>query len=216
MGQVPGSQGDQTSLTPGQILAERYEIRSPLGAGGMGQVFAAFDRVRQEDVALKVLLPHLVPDPHARDRFLNEARIATSLAHPSVVRVYDIHETVDRTFLTMELLQGRTLRQEIVCRQATSKRFSVEEVGHIAKQLCEALQYAHRHTVHRDIKPENIWLCEDGTVKVMDFGIAAVAAQPVHEHGFGVGDGVLHRAGAVRGSGGGPERRPVRGVCGAL
>ena len=100
----------------------------------MGQVFAAFDRVRQEDVALKVLLPHLVPDPHARDRFLNEARIATSLAHPSVVRVYDIHETVDRTFLTMELLQGRTLRQEIVCRQATSKRFSVEEVGHIAKR----------------------------------------------------------------------------------
>ena len=81
----------QLSLTPGRVLAERFEIRTSLGSGGMGTVFAAFDRVRGEEVALKVLLPHLLADPQARERFLNEARIASNLSHPNIVRPIDEH-----------------------------------------------------------------------------------------------------------------------------
>ena len=159
-------------LTAGRILADRYEIRAHLGFGGMGAVLAAFDRVRNEEVALKVLLPHLLRDPKALERFQNEARIASNLTHPNIVRVYDLHQTAGFTFLTMELLKGHNLRQEIERRAKLAQRFTVPEVRSIANQLCAALHFAHRETVHRDIKPENIWLCDDGTVKVMDFGIA--------------------------------------------
>ena len=81
-------------LRTGQLLAERYEVRSHLGSGGMGAGFAAFDRVRQEEIAVKVLLPHLLADPKARERFLNEAQIASNLSHPNIVRVFDVHQTV--------------------------------------------------------------------------------------------------------------------------
>jgi serine/threonine protein kinase len=159
-------------LMPGQVLAERYEVRRPLGRGGMGVVYAAFDRVRGEEVALKLLRPHLLRDPQARDRFAGEARIASGLSHPHIVRVYDLHQTPQHTFLTMELLRGRSLREEVARRAQTDQRFSVEEVRRIGTQLCAALQEAHRQTVHRDVKPENIWLGEDGGIKLMDFGIA--------------------------------------------
>ena len=96
-------------IRAGQVLGNRYEIRARLGSGGMGEVFAAFDRVRKAEVALKVLLPHLLDDAEARDRFLNEARIASRLSHPSIVRVHDIHEADGLTYLTMELLKGHTL-----------------------------------------------------------------------------------------------------------
>jgi tetratricopeptide (TPR) repeat protein len=159
-------------IAAGQILAERYEVRADLGSGGMGAVFAAFDRVRQEEIAVKVLHPHLLADPKARERFLNEARIASNLAHPHIVRVYDVHQAGGLTFLTMERLKGHSLREEIARRSQTAQRFTVEEVRRVAGQLCEALKHAHQQTVHRDIKPENIWLGEDGSVKLMDFGIA--------------------------------------------
>ena len=138
----------------------------------MGQVFVAFDRVRNEEIAVKVLLPHLLADPKARERFLNEAKIASNLSHPDIVRVYDLQQAPALTFLTMELLKGHNLREEIAQRTRTARRFTVAEVGAMAAQLCAALQFAHRVTVHRDVKPENIWLCEDGTLKLMDFGIA--------------------------------------------
>src|SRR5262249_16354169 len=143
-----------------------------LGSGGMGAVFAAWDRVRQEEIAVKVLLPHLLADPKARERFLNEARIASNLAHPQIVRVYDVHQAGGLTFLTMERVNGPSLREEIAQRSQTAQRFSVAEARGIAEQLCAALQYAHRFTVHRDVKPENTWLGEEGSVKLMDFGIA--------------------------------------------
>jgi len=164
--------GSALGIATGQVLADRYEIRALLGSGGMGAVFAALDRVREEDVALKVLLPHLLADPQARERFLNEARVASSLSHPGIVRVFDVHQTAGLTFLTMELLAGRSLREEILQRTESAQRFAVEEVRSIAGSLCDALGYAHKLTVHRDVKPENVWLGEDGTVKLMDFGIA--------------------------------------------
>ena len=159
-------------VIPGQVLAERYEVRAQLGSGGMGVVFAAFDRVRQEEVAIKVLLPHLLADPKARERFLNEARIASSLSHPNIVRVFDVQQTTGLTFLTMERLKGRSLRQEITHRQQTAERFKPAECSRSPSRCVAALHHAHGFTVHRDVKPENIWLGEDGTVKLMDFGIA--------------------------------------------
>jgi WD40 repeat protein len=159
-------------LAPGTVLAERFEVRRRLGSGGMGVVYAAFDRARGEEVAVKLLLPHLLGDAAARQRFGAEAKIASSLAHPHIVRVYDLHQEGKHTFLTMELLQGRSLRDEIHQRAQTSQRFTVEEVRRIGDQLCAALQEAHQQTVHRDVKPENIWLGADGTAKLMDFGIA--------------------------------------------
>ena len=125
-----------------------------------------------EEIAVKVLLPHLLADPKALERFLNEAKIASNLSHADIVRVYDLQQAPALTFLTMELLKGHNLREEIAQRTRTARRFTVAEVGAMAAQLCAALQFAHRVTVHRDVKPENIWLCEDGTLKLMDFGIA--------------------------------------------
>jgi predicted Zn-dependent protease len=160
-------------LVPGAVLAGRYEIRRRLGQGGMGVVYAAFDRVRNEEVALKLLLPHLLADPKARERFTAEAQVAGSLDHPNIVRVHDLHQDGTHTFLSMELLQGRSLRDEILHRGQSGQRFTPEEVRDLAASLVAALGQAHgRGVVHRDVKPENIWLCADGTVKLMDFGIA--------------------------------------------
>lgn len=160
-------------LKAGDVLADRYEFRRTLGSGGMGVVFAAFDRVRKEEVAIKVLLPRLLADPRARERFVQEAKLTSRLSHPHLVRVFDISQTAELTFLTMELLQGKSLREEIHRRGTQQERFTPNEVRQIGEQLCQALHYAHQQQVlHRDVKPENIWLCEDGEVKVMDFGIA--------------------------------------------
>ena len=159
-------------LAQGDVLADRYEIIRRLGDGGMGVVYAAKDRLREEEVALKVMREHLISDPQARERFVNEARVASSLSHPRIVRVYDIHQTSKHTFLTMELLKGCTLRQELKNRAERKQRFAVTEVKQWGIQLCQALSHAHELTIHRDIKPENIWICDDGTLKVMDFGIA--------------------------------------------
>jgi formylglycine-generating enzyme required for sulfatase activity len=189
-----GNSGRTEALNPSQtlatrrILADRYEIRTLLGTGGMGQVFAAFDRVRKEEVAIKVLQPHFSADPKACDRFLNEAKIASSLSHPNIVRVFDVHQTEHFTFLTMERLKGHDLRHEITRRTQNAERFQPEEVCAIAGPLCEALQYAHKYTIHRDVKPENIWMDEDGTVKLMDFGIARLLrASQITAPGIGLG-----------------------------
>jgi WD40 repeat protein len=168
----PEARGVDLGLAPGKLLADRYEIRLHLGSGGMGQVFAALDRVRGEEVAIKILHPHLLDDPKARERFLDEARIASKLAHPNIVRVFDVHQVERFTFLTMELLKGHSLREEIERRKRADERFKIQEILAIADPLCESLQYAHGQTVHRDVKPENIWICDDGTTKLLDFGIA--------------------------------------------
>jgi serine/threonine protein kinase len=138
----------------------------------MGAVFSAFDRNRDEDVAIKVLLPELSRDEVAAERFLNEARLSSQLSHPNIINVFDVQSDNGAIFLTMELLQGMTLRDQIELHRVRGEDFTIEEVTGIAKPLCDALVHAHTQTVHRDIKPENIWVCDDGTVKLMDFGIA--------------------------------------------
>jgi serine/threonine protein kinase len=159
-------------MEPGAVISSRLEIGALLGSGGMGNVYAARDRLKDEDVAIKVLRQDLLFSTAAKERFLAEAKVSCNLSHPNIVRVYDVGLSNGHYYFSMERLKGHTLRQRIEAYEAEKRDFSVAEVTDIARQLMDALRYAHRFIVHRDLKPENIWLAEDGTVKLMDFGIA--------------------------------------------
>jgi serine/threonine protein kinase len=159
-------------MEPGAVLSNRLEIGGLLGQGGMGNVYAARDRLKDEDVAIKVLRQDLLFSTAAKERFLAEAKVSCSLSHPNIVRVHDVGVSGNYYYFSMERLKGHNLRERIEAYHRDNREFSVEEVTDIARQLIDALRYAHRFIVHRDIKPENIWLAEDGTVKLMDFGIA--------------------------------------------
>jgi serine/threonine protein kinase len=159
-------------MEPGAVLSSRLEIGALLGQGGMGNVYAARDRLKDEDVAIKVLRQDLLFSTAAKERFLAEAKVSCNLSHPNIVRVYDVGQSGSYYYFSMERLKGHNLRHRIEAYERENRQFSVEEVTDIARQLIDALRYAHRYIVHRDIKPENIWISEDGTVKLMDFGIA--------------------------------------------
>jgi serine/threonine protein kinase len=159
-------------MEPGAVLSSRLEIGALLGQGGMGNVYAARDRLKDEDVAIKVLRQDLLFSTAAKERFLAEAKVSCSLSHPNIVRVHDVGVSGNYYYFSMERLKGHNLRHRIEAYERENRQFSIEEVTDIARQLIDALRYAHRYIVHRDIKPENIWIADDGTVKLMDFGIA--------------------------------------------
>lgn len=151
----------------------RYAIGGLLGRGGMAEVHLAEDLKLGRTVAVKTLRPDLAGDPACRARFLREARSAASLNHPGIVAVYDTGEDrtaeADLPYIVMEYVQGRTLAEVARADPAPTAR---QALRHTAGVL-DALAHAHRSgIVHRDIKPANVMLCPDGTVKVMDFGIA--------------------------------------------
>lgn len=169
---APPSGDTFVRMEPGAVIAARLEIGELLGQGGMGNVYAARDRLKDEDVAIKVLRQDLQFSGAAKERFLAEAKVSCSLSHPNIVRVHDVGISGGLYYFSMERLKGHTLRQRMESYRHNNRVFSIAEVSDIARQLIDALRYAHRYIVHRDIKPENIWLAEDGTVKLMDFGIA--------------------------------------------
>lgn len=166
----------------GTLLANRYEIRGLLGQGGMGVVYTACDRLkRNEEIAVKVLTPALVSNHSAKERFINEAIIATRLNHPGIVKVHSPEQHGDLIFLTMEKLEGRSLRQVLFDCQTRGTQLAVAEILRIARALCDALHYAHKMPtpiVHRDVKPENVFICLDGSMRLMDFGLAQNLAGP--------------------------------------
>lgn len=164
------------ALKPGQTIGGRYELHAQIGAGGMGAVFSAFDRNRDKDIAIKVLLPQMLTSPNARERFLREARVASEMSHPNIATVFDVQKDGAYCFLTMELLHGQNLRTYLKNLKALRKEMAVDDALRIVDQVCQALAYAHEKTVHRDIKPENVWLTDDGKAKVMDFGIALLTS----------------------------------------
>ncbi len=154
----------------GSLLAERYEIRAPLGRGGMGEVFEAVDRRLGRTVAIKVLRPELAADDRFLARFRREAATAARLAHVGIVSVHDIGEDAGRTFIVMEFVAGRTVadlgRDDGVARDARG-------IARVGASAARALAHAHeRGVVHRDVSPANIMVTTDGTVKILDFGIA--------------------------------------------
>ncbi len=151
-----------------------YEILTPLGRGGMGEVYCARDSRLHREVAIKVLNQRLASDETARTRFLREARMAARLDHPNICTLYEIGTERELNYLVMQRLRGETLADRIQ-REPPSPGEAVE----IATQLVEAVAYAHANQViHRDIKPQNVMIGPDGRVKLMDFGLAK-AMEPV-------------------------------------
>ena len=165
---------DACVLEQGRVLLERYEVRHHIGSGGMGSVYAAFDRTLGKEIALKILRFGLLRHERARQRFLSEGRLASELSHPHIVNVSGVERDGDLHFILMELLDGKTLREKFKELHEHGRKYDVEQVRRVGFALCEALHYAHRWAVHGDIKPENIFLCSDGTVKLLDFGVARI------------------------------------------
>jgi serine/threonine protein kinase/Tol biopolymer transport system component len=155
------------ALTAGTILGQ-YEIRSPLGAGGMGEVYRAHDTRLDRDVAIKVLPEYLTSDPERLHRFEQEARATAALNHPNILAVYQMATDNGLSYLVEELLEGETLR-ECLQRGPIPLRKAID----YAVQVARGLAAAHdRGIVHRDLKPENLFVTQDGRVKILDFGLA--------------------------------------------
>ena len=172
----PAPPGGATMLEAGQTLGSRYEIKSVLGVGGMGMVYKANDKELGEVVAIKTLKPDMIAaDSNALERFKSEIKLARRISHRNVVRTYDLGETSGLYYLTMEFVEGKSLKELIRERG----RLPPSAVLPIAKQLCRALEVAHDEgVIHRDIKPQNMVVQADGVLKVMDFGIARLASRP--------------------------------------
>ena len=155
----------------GKLLDNRYEVQSIIGVGGMAVVYKAFCHRLNRFVAIKVLREELAGDEDFRRRFLAESHAIAMLSHPNIVAVYDVSRSDGVEYIVMELIDGITLKQYLEKRGALNWK----EAVHFAKQIAGALSHAHqRGIVHRDIKPQNIMLLRDGTIKVADFGIAAL------------------------------------------
>jgi len=147
----------------------RYEVQGEIGRGGMGIVHKARDRETGETVALKVLKPEVAADPALFERFVNELRLARKITHKNVCRIYDFSRLFGTACISMEFVDGESLRQ--VLRRYGS--LSVRKAVAIVRQICAGLREAHAQgIVHRDLKPENVMLDRAGNVKLMDFGIA--------------------------------------------
>src|SRR5271168_1481270 len=154
-------------LTPGAKLGP-YEIQSPLGAGGMGEVYRASDTKLGRDVALKVLPTEMAHDPERLARFRREAKSLAQLDHPNIVTIYSVEESGGVHFLTMQLVEGQPLDRLI-----TTGGLPVAQIVEIASALGDALAAAHeKGIVHRDLKPANVMISSEGRVKVLDFGLA--------------------------------------------
>src|SRR3978361_177836 len=160
-------------MTTPSVLGERYEIGGVLGRGGMAEVHRGRDLRLGREVAVKVLRQDLARDPSSQVRFRREAQASASLNHPAIVAVYDTGE--DRTasgatpYIVMEYVEGETLR-DVLRRE---RRPSPERAMSLTADICAALDFSHRNgIVHRDVKPGNVMITPQGTVKVMDFGIA--------------------------------------------
>jgi len=145
-----------------------YEIREPLGAGGMGEVYRARDTRLHRDVAIKVLSPQLAADPEALGRFEREARAIAALSHPNILAIYDVGKDGGVSFVVTELLEGETLRTRL-----QKGALPARDALACATRVARALATAHdKNLVHRDLKPENVFLTHDGQVKLLDFGLA--------------------------------------------
>ena len=154
------------ALTSGTLLGP-YEIQSPLGAGGMGEVYRARDTRLDRTVAVKILSAHLSSNPEAKERFEREARAISSLNHPNICQLYDVGSQDGTSYLVMEYLEGETLADRL-----RKGPLPFEQVLRYGVEICEGLEKAHRSGVmHRDLKPGNMMLTKTGA-KLMDFGLA--------------------------------------------
>jgi serine/threonine protein kinase len=163
----------ELSLEAGLLLARRYRLDAPIGAGGMGQVWRGVDLGLNRPIAIKILRSQMAQDMNGVARFRREAESAAGLQHPGICAVFDIDAHGSVMFLVMELLQGTDLAGVVASHPGG---LPIDQVVRLAEQITDALAAAHaRGVVHRDIKPANLFLQQDGRVKICDFGIARLA-----------------------------------------
>ena len=168
----------------GKMLDDRYEIREIIGEGGMAIVYRALDHRLNRDVAVKIMRDEMAADEEFRRRFCTESHAVAMLSHPNIVAVYDVSHNDNVEYIVMELVDGITLKQYMERKGMVAWK----EVVHFTKQISKALAHAHeRCIIHRDIKPQNIMLLRDGTIKVGDFGIAALENEVYENNGEAIG-----------------------------
>lgn len=168
----------------GKMLDDRYEILEVIGEGGMAIVYRALDHWLNRDVAVKIMRDEMAADEEFRRRFCTESHAVAMLSHPNIVAVYDVSHNDNVEYIVMELVDGITLKQYIERKGVVAWK----EVVHFTKQISKALAHAHeRGIIHRDIKPQNIMLLRDGTIKVGDFGIAALENEVYENNGEAIG-----------------------------
>lgn len=164
------------ALKPGDVFADRYEVVAELGTGGTSTVYKVWDRLPKEMIALKIIDAAAAENPKMLDYFKRELSVARKLAHRNVVRIHDLGEHRGQFYISMEYIEGRTLAALLTQRT----RLNVTQFLVIFDQLCDGLAYVHsRGVIHRDIKPQNIMADKDGTLKLMDFGLArSISSRP--------------------------------------
>lgn len=173
------------ALAPGALFADRYEIIRELGSGGMGAVYLARDRTAKENIALKLLHPALFSNQAALDRLVNEGTLARKVRHPNIVAVHDVAVAGGQAYLSMEFVQGGTLRDWLTKAKAANKEVPAALAVKLTGEILAGLSAAHKlDIVHRDLKPENVMLAGDPfagatDLKILDFGIARAPAQAV-------------------------------------
>jgi serine/threonine protein kinase len=194
----PGAtQGTGTVALPddaltGKKLLDRFLVGRKIGAGGFGAVYEAVDELKASSdeasrIAIKVLEKKRIGD--RLDVLIQEVSRSHHVSHPNILRVFELNLDGGFAFITMELLNGETLQQRLATAHLSFRAghplLSIEEVDHITEQLCNALAYCHEQDlVHSDIKPENIYLCDDGTVKVLDLGISQLVGSATAIRGY--------------------------------
>ena len=185
MSENPVSPPDRPASAEVPERIGKYDVVRPLGKGAMGVVYHAHDSLLDRDVALKVMLRQFAADPEQKHRFEREARAVAKLMHPNVVLVFDLGYHTDRSpYIAMELLKGQDLLQAL----RLGIPLPLDRKVSIILQVLDGLAHAHQTgIVHRDVKPANIFICEDGTVKIMDFGVARFTAASVTATGIVLG-----------------------------
>ncbi|HTS34478.1 MAG TPA: protein kinase [Candidatus Solibacter sp.] len=194
------------ALTAGTKLGP-YEIQSPLGVGGMGEVYRARDSRLNRDVAIKILPAAFSRDPERLQRFAQESRAAAALNHPNILSIYDIGEAQGSPYIVSELLVGETLRDRVRTGSLSSRK-AVD----FAHQICKGLAAAHeKGIVHRDLKPENLFIANDGRIKILDFGLAKLTHPEADLLGDAPTQQVNTETGAIMGTVGYMSPEQVRG-----
>ena len=179
-----------------------YEVLAPLGAGGMGDVYRARDTRLGREVALKLLPEQFAADPERLARFTREAELLASLNHPNIAAIYGLENTNRGQALVLELVEGQTLAERLRASSRSGGGLPLADAVSIARQVAEALEAAHeRGIIHRDLKPANIKVRADGTVKVLDFGLAKALLPDRHETGLGQSDSPTTLSGTATSTG---------------